>query len=959
MRERTKKSINRPFRGQGLHAAFWRVLVAGAVLACYLGQAAPASARPGQHVDRAGNAGSTWSWGRDYFGQLGDGSSGFGAVRRYPGPVTGLENASAIAAGAEHSLAVRQDGTAWAWGKNDSGQLGTGTREDSAVPVQVMGLTKGRAVGAGWAHSLALDADGDVWAWGSNASGELGNGTTTGSPVPVRVSGLSEIQAISVGSGATPHNLALKADGTVWAWGSNFWGELGDGTTTDRLSPVQVSGLTNVVAIAAGTEQSLAVDSDGTVWAWGSNYDGQLGTATATMCNGIPCSASPIQVTGLDDVTAVAAGSRFSLALKNDGSVWSWGQNAHGELGNGTCCADQWTPDQVTQLPRATSIAAGSGDGLAVSTDGTAWAWGDNSQGQLGNGVIPQSRVPLQVTVLPQITALAAGDYHALAVIPAAPTLPLGPSSLVVDSVTGSSARLSWKDNANNETGYIVERRQGGGIFGELGQAQPIDSTSFVDLNLDPDAGYTYRVKAINELGSSPFSNQVGLTAAPAAPTALVATWVRATSVEVAWTDGSTAESGFEVERSTAGGDYVQIATVGPNVVRYGDGDLAPETAYRYRVRAYNDSGRSDYSNELEVSTSARPANDDFAAATMVSTLPARFEEDVLDATMQRGEPSPAPNCGQPLMLSVWYVFTALATSTITVSTLDSNFHTVAGVYTGDPPSSSTLVACNDGNRLTGTDRAVVSFSTRPGGTYFIQVGTANLSILDGTNLKMDVTGIDHPPAGLPSNLTVTSVTPTRVGLSWKVSSLNQVTGFLVERKTGSGIFATVGTTPASVTSFTDETVEQGTTYTYRVRSVNGSAQSPPSNQATASTYRRVEDDATEIGYQGAWSSHGDDRASGGSVHLASASSAKATLTWTGTALQVLMAKGPQMGKVKITLDGTATTVDLYAASLSEEVVYSKQYLASKSRSLSLTPTGTKNSHSHGTSVALDAFDVR
>ncbi|HZD60824.1 MAG TPA: RCC1 repeat-containing protein, partial [Anaerolineae bacterium] len=166
-----------------------------------------------------------------------------------------------IAAGARHSLALKSDGTVLAWGRNDYGQLGNETTTSSSTPVQVSGLTNVTTVTAGWWHSLALELDGTVWAWGDNRYGQLGNETTTSSSKPVQVSNLSGVVAISSCLGA--HSLALKSDGTVWAWGGNWYGQLGDGTTTMyKTTPVQVSGLSGVVAIAAGGEHSLALKQD-------------------------------------------------------------------------------------------------------------------------------------------------------------------------------------------------------------------------------------------------------------------------------------------------------------------------------------------------------------------------------------------------------------------------------------------------------------------------------------------------------------------------------------------------------------------------------------------------------------------------------------------------------------------------------------------------------------------------
>jgi len=255
--------------------------------------------------------------------------------------VSGLTGITAIAGGGAHSLALKNDGMVWAWGWNLYGQLGNGTNTDSNVPVQVSSLTDIIAIAAGWEHSVALKNDGTLWAWGWNTYGELGDGTNGDSNVPVQVSSVTAITAIS---GGESYSLAMKNDSTVWAWGYNYYGQLGNGTNTDSNVPVQVSSLTGIIAIAGGRVHSLALKNDGTVWAWGYNADGQLGNGTNADSN------VPVQVSSLTGIIAIAGGREFhSLALKNDGTVWAWGDNYYGEIGNGSNTNSN-VPVQVTGL---------------------------------------------------------------------------------------------------------------------------------------------------------------------------------------------------------------------------------------------------------------------------------------------------------------------------------------------------------------------------------------------------------------------------------------------------------------------------------------------------------------------------------------------------------------------------------------------------------------------------------
>jgi len=223
------------------------------------------------------------------------------------------------------------------------------------------------------------------------------------------------------------HTVALKSDGSVWAWGANFYGQLGDGTTTDRHSPIQVHGandtgyLTDIVAIATGYSHTVALKSDGTVWAWGANWAGQLGDGTATDRH------TPIQVHGsgdvgyLTDITAIAAGEWHTVALKSDGTVWAWGANWAGQLGDGTA-TEKHSPVQVHgsgdvgYLTDITAIAAGEWHTVALKSNGSVWAWGRNDEGQLGDGTVTEKHTPVQVHgsgdvgYLTDITAVAAGE---------------------------------------------------------------------------------------------------------------------------------------------------------------------------------------------------------------------------------------------------------------------------------------------------------------------------------------------------------------------------------------------------------------------------------------------------------------------------------------------------------------------------------------------------------------------
>ena len=309
----------------------------------------------------------------------------------------------AIASGDYHTLLLKSDGTVWAAGYNYDGELGEGfTNSDTASYVQVLNIQDIISVSAVGYGSTALGSNGTVWTWGYNSDGELGNGTNNASKTPVPVSGLSHVIAIA---GGEYHEMALKSDGTVWSWGSNSNGQLGNGTNTSSNIPVQVSGLTNVIAIACGRYFSMALKSDGTIWCWGDNSSGDLGNGTTTD------STTPVQVSGFTGGTSIAGGDGFALARKSDGTVWAWGDNTNGCLGNGTNTSSS-TPIQSSTPTGIISISARNDHVLAQRGDATIWAWGSNTYGQLGNGGTTNSTTPVQVPNVTGVAVISAGGYH-------------------------------------------------------------------------------------------------------------------------------------------------------------------------------------------------------------------------------------------------------------------------------------------------------------------------------------------------------------------------------------------------------------------------------------------------------------------------------------------------------------------------------------------------------------------
>ena len=319
-------------------------------------------------------------------------------------PFAGNAVTPMIAAGNGGSLFLNSDGSVWGTGSPGSG---------ATSPVWFSELANVIAVSTSGATSFALLADGTLWGSGNNAYGQLGDGTTQNHPKFQPVPGLSGIQAVAAAS----HVLALKEDGTVWAWGRNHMGQLGDGTKVDRYVPAQVAGLTDVIKISSQSEfGSLALKSDGTVWVWGFGGAGD-GIASTSTNPGDPAQYRlvPTQVRNLDQVIAIAAGPAHHMALRADGSVWTWGDGSLGQNGTGSLNGEL-LPVQIPGLDHIMAIEAANGpSAFALTADGTVWAWGNNALGQLGVNGMTYSAVPIQVPGLSDIAAISADGDHVLA----------------------------------------------------------------------------------------------------------------------------------------------------------------------------------------------------------------------------------------------------------------------------------------------------------------------------------------------------------------------------------------------------------------------------------------------------------------------------------------------------------------------------------------------------------------
>jgi alpha-tubulin suppressor-like RCC1 family protein len=351
--------------------------------------------------------GSVVFWGADADGQAARPPSRTHAITA-PIVIDLPAKALQVAIGQATAYALLEDGTVVAWGANDEGQLGTGAMgasgelgtypKPSITPVRVTGLSNIIQIEAGSKHAVALRRDGTVWAWGSREDGALGDGKpTTLRPLkaigPTRVPGLEGITQIAV---IRSHNLALKPDGRVMSWGSNSDGELGVGTRDTGWTPAEVSGLDHVVMIAAGTGggkgSSGAVRDDGTVWMWGTNTSAQLGNGEGPLSPDDPGGRNPlpVQVKGVVGAKSLSIGLGHAAALLRDGTLRMWGHDGWGQIGVGTAGAYHQKPVKVTGITNVSAVYLGGPHSFAVRADGTLWVWGFNFvdvQGVLGKNL--------------------------------------------------------------------------------------------------------------------------------------------------------------------------------------------------------------------------------------------------------------------------------------------------------------------------------------------------------------------------------------------------------------------------------------------------------------------------------------------------------------------------------------------------------------------------------------------
>ncbi len=461
--------------------------------------------------------GTLWGWGDNTFGQVGDGTT----TQRNSAIQIGADTDwAAITAGTNHSLAIKTDGTLWAWGENAAGQLGDGGTTNRSVPFQVGTDSDWAVVSAGTAHSVAVKSNGTLWAWGDNSSGQLGDGGTTTRSTPALVGTDATWTAISAGGN---HCLTKKIDGTLWAWGENNNGELGKGVITVQYSPLQIGTDTTWGSISAGRWHSLATKTVGTLWSWGYNGYGQLGRGADFTSYNVPTQA------GTDtNWLSVSAYSSHTALLKTDGTLWTMGVNDTGQLGNGTTGEFEFAPIKIGADTDWGAVTVGAQHTIALKLDGSLWAWGGNGTGQLGDGTTTNTNAPESILVIAPTPVNGAQHVPGNSVISAtfsaamdgatidASTFTLSNGSAVAGTVSynAGTRTATFTPSANLSLNTVYTATITTGVKKATGTALPANyAWSFTNDTLPPTDGTLLAIPGRNQiiLSWSGFSDPNGV----------------------------------------------------------------------------------------------------------------------------------------------------------------------------------------------------------------------------------------------------------------------------------------------------------------------------------------------------------------------------------------------------------------------------------------------------------------
>jgi alpha-tubulin suppressor-like RCC1 family protein len=743
-----------------------------------------------------------------------------------------------VAAGGNHTIALTTNGTVWSCGLNSYGQLGLGDTNFYSNYRTTPSLIESdfgwvafeniATVSAGSWHSIALKTDGTLWSWGANGVGQLGvgwtDGTSANAPVQIGVYDSDGVLLITADSDwsavatAQSSTIGLKTNKTLWAWGLNNYGQLGDGTQTDRYTPRQIGTDSDWTRVATSWSHALGIKTSGALWAWGFNYN----------------STPSLIVTDLD-WSMIAAGSsgttsNYSLGIKTNGTLWAWGDNASGQLGLGDYVY-RYTPTAVGTDSDWSTIAAGFEHNFGLKTNGTLWAWGDNYYVQLGVGDTIQRNTPTQVGTASDWSTISAGDTHTIGLktnktlwawgfnnygqlglgdsinrsIPCQLGSPIPPSGIALIVISSTQITISWTDRSNNESGFEIERAtsaEGGPASGwTLLATVGSGITSYSDETVSPPNIYYYRISSYNTFGNSSYSNEVTPLATPSPLTLSV---ISSTEINLFWSNNSPDETGFTVERKIGVGDtYAQLANPTADTTFYPDATVTPGNTYYYRVKAYNTFISSPYSNEANATI--RPDAPMALTATAISSSQIDLTwTDVYGETSYKVERSLTTATGYSLLATVGTDVTLYSDTVVTPAT--TCYYRVRGWNTGgysdySPEASATT------------------------------------------------------PAGIPGAPTLVSadvISTTQINLSW--TNIGGETDYKIERSlVTTSTYIQIATVNANVISYADTTVTPSNTYYYRLRAHNLSGNGPYSNEkfvtSTPLPFRPLSGDTPPIQY--------------------------------------------------------------------------------------------------------------